>query len=303
MADPTKTSASGRGQDSAGGVTQAKQYHEKRQQLVEAEYGLKAIRMQLAAMVQDLESLESLTVTSLLARIKGDRSDRIRGARQQVRQVQDKLAETADAVDALRREVEESEQRREIERTTSESRKERLSEGDYRVSQPGGPSHEESAGGDEAVIIAEDRIKIVRRAAELCEEARKGVMAEMETAGRLDKCNVAAVNAVASGLLGATTDHARKEMGQRVRNDVRRLLTHLDEAIAAGPSPAIAEELDARAKLARFAEQFDGRWFARHYPGSEAVDELLHTLELVDMLLERRLNDARNQSSPDRTGA
>lgn len=297
MANQTHSSTPGPQHDQAGGVTRARHCDEKRKRLVEMEYGLQAIESHLASIIRELESLESFTLTSLLARIRGDRTARIEETRERGQQVRDKLAETVAAVETLRREVEEIEHHRATEHPISGTSNGSSCAAGSGVAPPGKAASTEPADAPANDSTSEKHIKAIQRAIGSCNETRKGLLAEMEAAGTLGQCNIAAANVLISGLLGATTDRARKEIGRRVRGDVHRFSVCFNEVIAAGPAPAIAEELDARAKLAYFAEHFDGRWLQPSYPGSEAVDNLLQTLSLVDMLLEKRMKDAERDRS------
>jgi len=265
---------------------------DKRKQLVEMEYSLQAIELHMASIGRELESLEGFTLTGLLARIKGDRALRIEQAREQWDEIGDKLAKATAAVEALRREVEEIERLRKSERSTGLIGRANPSRDAHSGAAAAPRLGGEAAGGSQKTFGPEEQAKIIQRAIALCEECRKGLLAEIETAGRLGKCNVVAANKMISGLLGATTNRARKEMGQRIRDDLRRLSGRLDEVIASGPSSALPEESDARTKLAHFAEHFDGRWLAPGADGSGTVDAILQTLCLIEMLLEKRLNDA-----------
>lgn len=261
----------------------------KRRQLVETEYGLRALGLHLAAVEQELLSLEGFSLTGVLASLRGDRRARIEEARKQVQNVQSKYDATAAAADSLRQEVEALEQRL-------------LAPGEH-VAQPapsappGAPIAPPSTC-PEAVPAAQvpqtpaGRIKAIQRAIDVCEEARKGLLAEMETASTLGRCNVAAPRGLLNSLVGGARDRTRNMLGQRVRSDLRRFLGRYAEAIAAG-SPAIPEEEDLRSKLEHAAEQFSGAWLQPNREANQATDDIIQGLALAEALLEKRLNEAQ----------
>jgi acetylornithine deacetylase/succinyl-diaminopimelate desuccinylase-like protein len=249
----------------------------------------------MASVVRELESLEGFTLTSLLARIKGDRNARIQETRERWSEIEKKLGDTAEAVEALRRGVDEIEKNRSAETPVRSLVEEERAGNGGEAAPVKGAEALGAVGRAPEPRSTDEQAKAIGRVIKLCEDCRKGLSAEIETAGRLGKCKVVAANAVISGLLQATTNRARQELGQRVRDDLRRLSGRFEEVIAAGPPSVLAEESEARAKLAHYAEHFDGRWLVSNAPGGETTDAVFQTLCLVEMLLEKRLNDSARQ--------
>ncbi|HVP13426.1 MAG TPA: hypothetical protein VMV94_19795 [Phycisphaerae bacterium] len=299
MADQAGPGTIGEQHDPARGASRPQADREKRRRLVEMEYGLQAIELHMASVVRELEWLEGFTLTSLLARVRGNRESRIREIHQQMEHLQSKIQEATAAIDALRQEVEQSEQllagheggNRPLEATASAERR--------GTAQAGGSAALKTQHGCTPDQADERQIAAIRRALGACEEARKGLLMQVEAAGSLDQCNVAAVNTIVSGMLGAATDHARKGMAQQVRSDIHRLLRCWAEADKGNRSSASTEELNVRPALEEIANNLDGAWFMPGWLYNEPIDELHQTLSLASMLLEKRLNDATRQQSND----
>lgn len=271
------------------GLSLRGQRDEKRRRLVEMEYGLRAIELHLAAVEQELKSLEGFSLTGVLASLKGDRGVRIEEARRQVQDVQGKFEAAEAAIEALRREVEAIELRLAATGGTGAQPEHTVLSA---LPQTGEAMTPPTGGVEPAAQVPQTpaaRIKAIQRAIDACEETRKGLLAEMETAGTLGRCNVAVVSGPLRALVNGARDRTRDMLGQRVRGDLRRFLGRYADAIAAG-EPAMSEEEDVRLKLERAAEQFSGAWLQPNREASQATDDVLQTLALAEMLLEKRLN-------------
>lgn len=266
---------------------------EKRRQLVELEYGLRAMELHLGTVEEELKSLEGFSLTRLLAGIKGDRAERIQETRQRMEELRSKFDAAVANVEAMRQEVGELEEAFEgAGATTTRPGQETVAKPHDDL--PAGPATTpESRGGTPAPQDLEARIRIIQRAIAAGDEARKGLLAELDTACRLGHCNVANANAVMGGLLGSAEGRARKDMGERIRADIRRFLRRFDEAVAIDPGSGCLEEAEVRVELERFADVFNAHWLLPNCVERGEVDRLLESFSLADMLLEKRLNAAK----------
>ncbi len=82
---------------------------ERRRQLVDMEYGLRALELHAAALQQELQSLEGFSLTGLLAGLKGDRDARIEEVRGRLQEVREKYEAGEAAIEVLQSEVDQLE--------------------------------------------------------------------------------------------------------------------------------------------------------------------------------------------------
>ncbi len=87
-------------------------------------------------------------------------------------------------------------------------------------------------------------------------------------------------------------------LAKQVRSDLRRFLRRYGEAVAAG-APAMPEEESLRFNLQEAAEKFTGAWLQATPGAHQAADDLIQTLALAGMLLEKRLNDVQKKGCQD----
>lgn len=270
---------------------------DKRRQLVDMEYGLRALQLHAAALEEELQSLEGFSLTGLLAGLKGDRNARIEEVRGRLQEVREKYEAGEAAIEVLQTEVDE------LERQLA------TGGGDARLRQTAatelpdvGEAPASSSGNlgppPEARRPNEEQIKLIQRAIEAGEDARKGLLAELETASSLGRCNIIAVRGGLKGLLDGTRDRTRDMLAKQVRCDLRRFLGRYAEAIAAG-APAIPEEQSVQLNLQEAAEKFTGAWLQATPGAHQAADDLVQALALAGMLLEKRLLDVQKKRCQD----
>jgi hypothetical protein len=269
----------------AGGPPLERQRDEKRKRLVELEYGLRAIALHVAAVQAELKDLEGFSITGLISGIKGDRTARAQVARQQIAELEAKLEAGAADIESLRHEVEKLDQR--------------IAAQPMVAAKPTTPSAgtplpttgQTLAASAAAQPNPEAQAKLIERAAEALQAARKGLLADLETVSAFGRVNLGSLIGGAKGVRAATQARARSEASERLRSDILRFLRRFDEAVA---PLATIEETEVRTKLEQAAESLTSKRFGLNQLTQTMADDVLQTFALADMLLEKRLNDLKS---------
>ncbi len=267
---------------------------ERRKKLVDLEYGLRALEAHAAALAGELRDLEGFSLSSILAGLRGNRLSRIEELRIRLDEVQQKCAAAEAAATAVREEIGDLESStgggfNAADQTSCQQPETCPPCGDTPAGDSGSSSGQ--AATSKPPDSADERRRVIQRAIEACTETRKGLLAEMETASTLGRCNVLAVRGGLNGLLRATRNRTRTQLANQVRNDLRRFLSRYAEAIAVGVPP-IPEEEEVLRQLGHAADHFSGDWLRLCSGATSAADDLVQALALADMLLEKRLKDA-----------
>lgn len=266
-------------------------YEAKRAKLVEMQYKLQAMELQAGAAEEELRSLEKFSMTGLLSSLRGDRQERTERARDQLHHLQTQFDAALDAFTSLEAQVAELEKRVEA---GDQARVQ------YEAAFAAKLRQAESGAGESAdrlgVVSAEltqlsKQVELLKKAGKAGDEARRGLLEEIETLSTMGRCRVAEGHRAISMLMNTALKATYDQCAGRVRQGCRRYATRYAEAL--GPDGIRDEDgtREMHETLTRIGNQFDRNWFfSKEEFNSNGY--VLMILEGANMLLERRQNEA-----------
>jgi len=297
---------------------------DKRRALVDAEYRLRTIQVQLDRLGEEAESLEGVNFSSIFAGLSGTRRERLMAVRAEMEKLQALFESTAESIESLRGEVDA------LERSAKAGQKSSsVDDGKLPIAKDGPRAHALTEAGALAEAGSEDdaregvsgeasasdavnneaarpgeppRVLAATRtpgpseaqlaaAIEVCAEVRRDVRDEIEVAGSVMRPNQFRRFKLVSAVIKQTQRMIAGEGAERVRQSLRRLLRKLGE-VTGGPGETNFEELAKLvAELNSFASGFSVDGFARGNDGPGSAYDLLTRLQIVEMHLEKAIND------------
>lgn len=267
-----------------------REYESKRAKLVEMQYRLQAMELQAGAVEEELRSLESFSMTGLLSSLRGDRRERIESARDQLHHLQTQLDAALNAFTSLRAQVSELEKRAEA--------------GDQARAQYeaafAAKLHQAEVGGGESadrlgIVSAElaelaKQQKLLKQASKAGDEARRGLLEEIETLSTMGRCRVAEGHRAISMVINSALKATYNQCAGRVRQGCRRFATRYAEAL--GPAGLSDEDgtHEIHETLTRIGNQFDKNWFFSEEEFN-SNGYVLMILQNAGLILERKAKD------------
>lgn len=265
-------------------------YEEKRKKLVDMQYRLQAMELQVGAATEELRSLENFSLTGLLSSLRGNRQEKAEEARDQLYQLQTQFDAAMDAFETLQRQV------TDLETRVAESDKARA---EYEKAFSAKLRQTEVGGGESAdrlgVITMElsslqKQSDLLKKAVKAGDDARRGLLEEIETLSTMGRCRVAEGHKAISMFINSQLKKTYDQCAARVRQDCRRFVQRFEEAL--GPDGLRADDgADEMHKtLKRIADQFEQSWFF----SSEDFNSngyVVGMLQNATMIVERRQNE------------
>lgn len=273
---------------------------EKRGTLVEAERRLAAMAQQVAAMQRAINELQRVGLIGLLTGARGKNDERVRALRREMFESQMKYEKAARSISSLQCDVAELEkdlarvQRDRLKRGTVET-------GDELRALPPMP-HAEDTGREVRMSQTErtalvERAKLLQRAVDGADEARRDVLSEIETVATLGRCGVVQVRGILGDLLESSRDDTADECAQRIRKAVERFLGRRSEAFAGAEMPVEADEFENLHILERAVREICGAWLRPQLDGETPAMAVAEALTHASMFLEKRLRQTRESMS------
>lgn len=268
------------------------EYDEKRKKLVELQYKLQAMELQVGAATEELRSLEGFSMTGLLSSLRGNRQERTEEARNQLFHLQTQFDAAADAFTSLEHQV------ADLEKRLSSGAQARTQ---YEAAFSAKLRQAETGNGESAARLCaiaselsemKKQVEHLNKAFEAGDDARKGLLEEIETLSTMGRCRVAEANKAISMVINTALQSTYDQCAGRVRQACRRFAHRFGEAIGhQGP-----EVDDLHKALTRIGDQFDKNWFF----SKEEINSngyVIGMLQNACMVIERKQKDVCNRMS------
>ncbi len=275
---------------------------EKRRKLLEAEYQLQVMSLQLKSMRTEIKELEGFGLGSLLSRMKGDREARARELNASICELQSEYETIARSLRSLQSEIATLEKQViSSSRFPAPARKMGAAHSTSKLPRPApnapaAPSVPQSpppAPATDSVPVSSSQVAMLAKAIEAGEEARKDLLQELETASTLGRCQVVQVRGVLSAIMNHARSGTADECASRVRKSIERFLRRREEAIGQNAAPIDTEEESLVAALKKIVAEFKGSWLRPDGQGTDVAG----VIESLTMYLEKRHRDAKSLNS------
>ncbi|RIK68242.1 MAG: hypothetical protein DCC65_03350 [Planctomycetota bacterium] len=266
------------------------QHDEKRKLLVDMQYRLQAMELQLAATEEELRALEGVSLSRILHALKGDRASRADAARQALSALNAQYDAAVDAANDLIRQISDIERRLDPD-GSARADYERALAAKLREAEtadtPASAALRDIANRIAAHTAVADTI---RRTMAAGDEARTDLLREIETISSLGRCRLAEGARPLEFLMGMARDKIVEDCARRVQHALRRYLSRYDEALATLADGADESARRLRPDLEDAAHAFNAEALLREAaepPGASALQSLLAETAMV---LEQCLN-------------
>ena len=266
------------------------EYEDKRKNLVEMQYRLQAMELQVGAAAEEVRSLENFSLTGLLSTLRGNRQERAEEARDQLHQLQTQFDAALDAFETLQRQV-----------TDLEAR---VAEGDraraeYEAAFSAKLRRAEVSGGESADRLGaisielqslQNQSEMLKKAIKAGDEARRGMLEEIETLSTMGRCRVAEGHKAISMFINSALKSTYDQCAARVRQGCRRFVQRFEEGMGPGGLRAEDGTEEMHKTLRRIADQFDKNWFFST-DDFNSNGYVVGMLQNATMIVERRQNE------------
>lgn len=271
----------------------------RRRKLVEEECRLQAMALQLTALQRDIDDTQRGGVFGRFGRPKAGRETRIRELHATMNEARKKYAAATRAINSLQSEV------AKLEKELAALQRDRLKRRSIAVESsnrapapppmPGAESAAPEIPGeavDRSVIL--NRIKLMQKAIDACDESRRDILSEIETVSTMGRCRVAQANGILNGIMDAGRDDAADDCAGRVSRSVERFLRIRREALVGDESPPDAIEFESVHLIERCMREFCGAWLRCDLTGNTPAMAVVDALMQAMMYLESRFRNLRD---------
>lgn len=256
-----------------------------RDEMVQVDYRLRALAMNLEQCRSELVRLEGLSLTGLISVLSGNKATRLARIRDQCAEFERQIDTCETELAGLQGEVSEIEQALTLALSSATETESRPGDG---VEGPDGMSR---MSGD--LSAARSVVDILQKAIDAGEEALRDLRGEQETASTLGRCKVVDVRGGLGSMMNVSRRGTGNECASRVRQSLRRFRSQL-AAVLAQDHPEGKEELRVvDAELEGMEANFSGHWLASSASGEASADHVERTLVTANMLLEKMMADSR----------
>lgn len=276
-------------QQVAGAEELARRQAEKRKALLDAEFRLQTIEIQLRQATAEVTRLEGFSLSSLLGALSGTKTAQLSGARQSLADLEAQYDALAGTVDSLRSEVERLEGDAD---RADEARRQWAQLCDAKAAEiesRGGAAADTMRRLDAELAEARSSVKRLKRAMEAGDEARRGLLDEIESLSTLGRCRVSEGHRLISTFINHALKSTIDQCAGRVRQQVRRFAHRYREAIG---QEADRELTDILAALEGVGRDFSRDWFYADSDMNNSSGFVVGLLVTANMHLEKQLNAA-----------
>ena len=263
-------------------------YAKARQELEQAECGLRVAEMQLEQAVSELRSLEGFSLTGVILGILGTRRERIEQTRANAAELEERyesckttLAEVSRRVDELTRQIDSAES----------SHAALLAEKLRDIEASGGEPAERLRQLDAEIDDLKSTVKTGETTLKAAEEARRDLLDESETVAALGRRRVPGGSRTMRAIVNTRRGKTAEPCAERVCQSIGRLRRRLAEFIEQLGEKSAHDLVDAGDSLERLAETFNGA----SLQCTATTNEFERQIRAARDLIEQRLSTARER--------
>lgn len=263
-----------------------------RDAMVQADYRLKALELNLDQCREEVARLEGFSLTGLMSALAGRKQQRLALMREQCAALEKQYTECEATLAALQREVGEIERELAQARSAAAEYKALLARKEEEIagSAEGGEALRRVS---EQLSAARVVVESIQKAIDAGDEALRDLHAEQQTASTLGRCRVADARGVLSTMMNASRHGTADECAARVSRSLRRFHTRLCEVMARESEEGKEALAAAGFSVEALAANFAGHWLASGASGEQSAGHVERELINANMLLEKHLADAQ----------
>jgi chromosome segregation ATPase len=269
----------------------SQQLNQKRHAALELEYAVDGLDVQLQVLADELRSVEGHGVTGLLGALTG-------GKQRQVEKIHTLQSELAARRDEMARTL--ASLTEEISSLTAQVDELKIKETHPQAESQSGENAERAIAQVPALKSAQEFLKRIEAAADACEEARKDLLSEMQTAGTLGRHRITHANRALKMIASRVRKSTGEDCAQRVRQSLSRLQRRLQAACELQPHDGEMAMIEHQ--VARLANTFSGSGLASKSSDEDSGSWLHDILQSMGMTLDLRLATARRAVSDAERG-
>lgn len=278
------------------GRCKAAEQVEMRDRLVQMQYRLRAIELQLEEANEEVKKLAGSSLSGLVYSLMGSKGERLERARQAHQELEKQYDKCRREVEELDRQVGRMDSQVHDDRTSAEEFERLLAEKQEQIAERDDNRNAELSRLCEADDAAQADVKCVERAVKAGTEALRDLNEEIETVSTLGRCRVIEASRMLKGVMAATRGKTSDQCAERVKQSIGRFRLALNEVLKRCSSDAGPEMLEINAWLERVGEAIAGSWLSREARGEESADHVSQRLQMANMVVEKTLNAVRERA-------
>ncbi|MEE8169767.1 MAG: hypothetical protein V3T70_04400 [Phycisphaerae bacterium] len=264
-----------------------------RQDAMQAEYRGQALELCLEQMQAEIQSLESLSLNSIVCSIMGSRTRRREALRAeaddmdaQIQNCEQSLASLRDEIAGVEKEVGQLD--------ACEAEYNRLcSDKQQQLEQTDSAGADQLRNLDEELQAARQALPEIESAMSSADEALRDLDSELGAVGGMGHCNIAEGARPLKALMNASRRRSADDCAARIRSSVGRFERKLTDVISKFGADEDGALVPISAAVQRIASDLSGAWMHRDTVGESSAAHVAEQLRSASMLLEKKGNEVK----------